>query len=312
MALLNDRKWIAALPVFLVLVATACWWTSQGEPSEVARSPFPHAVHVEDQGMDCALCHESAESDDAAGMPTLDACVLCHEFLDEAKPEERRLSTLYAGVEGVIPGRGVALADEVIFSHASHAAAGLDCAECHGEAGRARPPSHCTRHGILCDLPRFPIRGRAVLGLSPGDRSRHRSRRVTTSAGAGDTERPSSPIRRVRPTTARCVTRSRPARNATTGRRRATTPHCGADSAMASPSVKTGSVARPVTRARSAKPVMKWRGRAATALDSPGRATAIACSATSRSTDSRVAPPVTARRRRMISQRRCHPTTAWR
>ena len=133
MALLNDRKWIAALPVFLVLVATACWWTSQGEPSEVARSPFPHAVHVEDQGMDCALCHESAESDDAAGMPTLDACVLCHEFLDEAKPEERRLSTLYAGVEGVIPGRGVALADEVIFSHASHAAAGLDCAECHGE-----------------------------------------------------------------------------------------------------------------------------------------------------------------------------------
>ena len=91
---------------------------------------FSHSVHVADQGLECVNCHENVEMEDDPGMPGPDVCELCHVEIDEEKPPERRIDTLFE--ESVYSAARVALLDdEVIFSHVQHTQAIEDCGACH-------------------------------------------------------------------------------------------------------------------------------------------------------------------------------------
>ncbi|MDA1264963.1 MAG: hypothetical protein O2816_07790 [Planctomycetota bacterium] len=94
---------------------------------------FSHRVHVLDQGMGCAACHEDAWGEERPGWPWQDTCLACHDGIDAESPEERRIEVAFPiDAEGRLlfeaHGR---LSDEVVFSHLAHIDAGVDCASCH-------------------------------------------------------------------------------------------------------------------------------------------------------------------------------------
>jgi hypothetical protein len=94
------------------------------------RLAFSHAVHVQEQGLECINCHEDASVSDTPGMPAPETCETCHVQLDEAKPEERRVAALFE--DDVFRAvHASALADELVFSHLRHTEALEDCSACH-------------------------------------------------------------------------------------------------------------------------------------------------------------------------------------
>lgn len=54
---------------------------------------FSHAVHVEDQGMDCESCHYFRDDGSYAGFPTNEVCAECHAV----DPEEAVYAAALSG-----------------------------------------------------------------------------------------------------------------------------------------------------------------------------------------------------------------------
>lgn len=91
---------------------------------------FSHRLHVEEEALECVSCHESAEVEEAPGMPAPDACAVCHDELDLERPPERRVAGLFEG-ERFLGAGASRLAEEVRFAHLAHVAAVGDCEACH-------------------------------------------------------------------------------------------------------------------------------------------------------------------------------------
>lgn len=122
----------------LVLAACALLYPPGEDlvPGRAAR--FPHSVHLA-QDMACTDCHVTALEEAAAGMPSLELCRNCHDEAQEAeKPAERTpAGFILPGAEEPTWTSVTSFALEVSFSHARHGAAGVECAECHGDVAEA-------------------------------------------------------------------------------------------------------------------------------------------------------------------------------
>lgn len=135
MAFLNRaRKSRAGLSSVLLGAAAAsflgCALLQGGGGDEEQGLAFSHRVHVEDQGLECLDCHAGVEDSDDPGMPLLPQCQLCHDGLDEEKPPEERVETLFDEEGRFLARRASALDEEVRFSHVQHVGA-MQCADCH-------------------------------------------------------------------------------------------------------------------------------------------------------------------------------------
>jgi hypothetical protein len=93
---------------------------------------FSHRLHAEKASLECTDCHAGAEDTEEPGMPSAAQCALCHRNLDEQKPPDRHVATLFAdaGVKAAHAGRQ---SDEIVFSHQAHVERGLECSACHAE-----------------------------------------------------------------------------------------------------------------------------------------------------------------------------------
>jgi len=173
MAILRPhRGWPAILGLVALLYLGGCVLVDALMQSERPFA-FSHALHVEEQGLECADCHSRWEDSEDPGMPRAAQCALCHAELDAEKPIELRVAPLFDG-ESFRAARAGHQSDEILFSHQQHATRGLECTACHGASAGPRlsdcaachaeirtgaaPPSHranWTRyHGTL-------VRGRA-------------------------------------------------------------------------------------------------------------------------------------------------------
>jgi hypothetical protein len=103
-----------------------------GFRSAPKRFAFSHALHVEDQGLECLNCHAEAQRADEPGMPTPDACSVCHDDLDAEKAPEKQIASLFDG-ESFRAMHAGSQSDEIVFSHQRHASALGDCSLCHAE-----------------------------------------------------------------------------------------------------------------------------------------------------------------------------------
>jgi hypothetical protein len=84
----------------LVYVLTA-WWSTPifglgaGGPDQPIA--FPHNVHVEEFGIPCEFCHRNVVAGDAATVPAVEQCLICHATVNgEAEVEIAKLLE-YAG-----------------------------------------------------------------------------------------------------------------------------------------------------------------------------------------------------------------------
>lgn len=126
--------------VVLTLYSELAWtgyWTTAKQPI-----PFPHDKHVA-AGVDCAYCHRGAETGEQAGVPSVTDCYECHRGMTAEGMAVGDIENLRPGVQTLIRDyvnerRDVKwfkyydMPEHVKFPHKAHIAAGLDCAECHG------------------------------------------------------------------------------------------------------------------------------------------------------------------------------------
>jgi hypothetical protein len=99
---------------------------------------FSHLVHAGENRTDCLYCHSIAEYSKSAGIPSVSQCMNCHIIVREGTYSGRyEINKLVEAYESQVPVRWIRvhnLPDHAFFSHGQHVgAAGLDCAECHGE-----------------------------------------------------------------------------------------------------------------------------------------------------------------------------------
>jgi hypothetical protein len=96
---------------------------------------FPHKTHIE-KGATCTeYCHESVTKGPIAGLPSVNACMVCHTMFATDRPlikqitamQEKGLDLQWERVYRYAPQA------HVRFNHAPHIRAGVDCSTCHGD-----------------------------------------------------------------------------------------------------------------------------------------------------------------------------------
>ena len=113
-------------------------------PSKIIDQPiaFNHQKHVDDVGIECEVCHEHYNTSEHSGLPTLEACLFCHEEPVTELPEEEKIRELASEGRLDVFCKRFRLPDNVFYSHRRHVAlAKLPCETCHGEiAATTTPP----------------------------------------------------------------------------------------------------------------------------------------------------------------------------
>jgi hypothetical protein len=132
MAILKTRRIRAAAYAGLALAAltlVGCVLIDKlkSGPRELA---FSHRLHVQEEGLDCVSCHEDLGRSDQPGLPVLEGCLVCHEGIDEEKPPERQIASLFDD-QAFRAAHASKLSGELVFSHQLHVASIEDCGACH-------------------------------------------------------------------------------------------------------------------------------------------------------------------------------------
>jgi len=110
---------------------------------------FSHNAHIK-MGLDCIDCHTGADTYAAAGIPSVNKCMLCHAKLVRDKAEVKKVID-YADRKIEIPWRRVYEFEpsaHVKFKHAPHYRAGIGCATCHGDMTQAAVTEKLVDHNM--------------------------------------------------------------------------------------------------------------------------------------------------------------------
>ncbi len=115
----------------------AAW--DEDAPGPQQPIPFSHAHHAGLWQIDCQYCHSGTDRSRAAGVPSVELCMGCHN----------QFSPLYDELEGIqilkehwnerkpIEWAQIhRLPEHVKFRHNRHVAAGVECQQCHGPVER--------------------------------------------------------------------------------------------------------------------------------------------------------------------------------
>lgn len=121
---------------------------------------FPHYTHAQVLGMDCQYCHSEARKSKHSGVPPVQTCMGCHQWVKTDAAEIQKLTAyweqgngptlLKASTGGTLSDEELATLEEtnampvpwqkvhdipdfVHFAHKPHIRAGVDCTECHGQ-----------------------------------------------------------------------------------------------------------------------------------------------------------------------------------
>ena len=93
---------------------------------------FSHKLHAGEKQIPCQYCHAYARRSLVAGVPSVQACMGCHQLVAVRKPEVRKLAAYWEQRQPIPWIKVHNLPDFVYFSHKRHVRAGVQCQECHG------------------------------------------------------------------------------------------------------------------------------------------------------------------------------------
>jgi hypothetical protein len=104
---------------------------------------FSHRVHAGVKEINCRFCHPFVERSPNAGIPPMEKCFFCHDYIIPTHPQILKEKEHYEKKKPVPWVRIYWVPDFVFFNHIPHIKlAGFDCAECHGDVktmDRLRP-----------------------------------------------------------------------------------------------------------------------------------------------------------------------------
>ncbi len=94
--------------------------------------PFSHRIHAGVKEIQCAYCHPYVARSNHPGLPPVEKCLHCHQYIIIKHPwieEEQR----YYNTKTPTPWKKVNyLAEHVLFNHQRHINSDIECRECHG------------------------------------------------------------------------------------------------------------------------------------------------------------------------------------
>jgi len=97
--------------------------------------PFSHAHHAGTWEMECLYCHSGTDRSQAAGVPSVELCMGCHEHFPPEYDQLEGIQILKQHWEDREPIPWVQIhrvPEHVQFRHNRHVAAGVECQTCHG------------------------------------------------------------------------------------------------------------------------------------------------------------------------------------
>jgi len=100
--------------------------------SPVQPIDFSHRLHAGDHGIPCLFCHWYASKSRSAGIPDMETCVACHQWVGKDLPKVQEVLKLWEEKKPIEWIRVHDLPDFVYFPHRAHVAAGVACGTCHG------------------------------------------------------------------------------------------------------------------------------------------------------------------------------------
>lgn len=97
--------------------------------------PFSHYTHAQTLGMECQYCHSEARKSKHSGIPPLQTCMGCHQWVKTDSPNIQKLASYWQNGEGEpVQWKKVHdIPDFVHFAHKPHIRGGVECTECHGQ-----------------------------------------------------------------------------------------------------------------------------------------------------------------------------------
>jgi hypothetical protein len=104
-------------------------------PGPLQPIPFSHKHHAGLFQIDCQYCHSGTDRSQAAGVPSVQLCMGCHQQFPPSYDEFEGIRTLKQHWEEKTPIEWVQvhrLPEHVQFQHQAHVRKGIACQSCHG------------------------------------------------------------------------------------------------------------------------------------------------------------------------------------
>ncbi len=122
----------------VALVAAGLYFNIVDRSGPAQPMPFPHVTMVQ-AGIPCLYCHADAIRSPAAGMPSVQKCMGCHQTIAKDTAPIKQLTGYWERQEPIPWARVYNLPRFMYFSHEAHVVgAGLNCERCHGDVGHMR------------------------------------------------------------------------------------------------------------------------------------------------------------------------------
>ena len=130
---------------------------------------FSHQLHAGDLGLDCRFCHFTVERSAFATLPSTEICMKCHSKVRTDSVQLLPVRATYAADQPIAWRRVHKLPAHVYFNHSIHAAAGIDCASCHGRVEQMQrvEQTQPLSMGWCIDCHRHPTTTLSSRSLSP-------------------------------------------------------------------------------------------------------------------------------------------------
>lgn len=142
----RNKFLIPGVIITIVIIAIFLVVLKGRNPGVIQPIPFNHTLHVEDQELECTLCHTQVETHERATLPVNEICEECHSEELTGSPLENLLRG-YLAEKNEIPWQKIyRVPDHVFFSHRRHVVSGkIGCESCHGNVKELKEP------------PRYPL-----------------------------------------------------------------------------------------------------------------------------------------------------------
>ena len=104
--------------------------------------PYSHELHVNQLGMDCLYCHNTADKAEFAAVPPTNTCINCHNpaaNVNGVRKNSDQLAKVFQSYETGMPVEWVKvhdLGDYAYFNHSAHVNKGVGCVSCHGRVDK--------------------------------------------------------------------------------------------------------------------------------------------------------------------------------
>jgi hypothetical protein len=125
--------WVAACGALVLAFLLLFYAPPAATIGPVQPIAFSHRLHAGHKTIDCYYCHPYVERSIHPGLPPVEKCLHCHNYIIANHPEIRKEHHYYH-TQTPTPWRKVFyLAEHVVFNHERHIKKEIACEKCHGD-----------------------------------------------------------------------------------------------------------------------------------------------------------------------------------